>query len=69
MNEIIKIPAPDDMSYEAAEWHLLRRGLSTSFAEKLEWLEGAHELAEAIRRSRESAQRENHAVDNSSPER
>lgn len=50
MAEPIRIPAPDDMSYEAAEWHVLRQGMKMTLGEKLEWLEEAMDLARRVSR-------------------
>ena len=45
MNDRLPIPAPDDMSYEAAEWNMLRQGMRISMEDKLDWLEWAWGLA------------------------
>jgi hypothetical protein len=50
MDEPLKIPPPDDMSYEAAEWSRLRQGLKMTFDERLEWLEEASEFARRLQK-------------------
>ncbi|MBN1868175.1 hypothetical protein JW916_12895 [Candidatus Sumerlaeota bacterium] len=55
MTKPIKIPPPDDMSYEAAEWNLLRRGMSMTFDQQIEWLEEAKDLVERLANARADA--------------
>ena len=56
MTDFLRIPPPDEMSYEAAEWNLLRRGMSMSFDQQLEWLEKAKDLVTAFQTPREMLQ-------------
>ena len=49
MDNASRIPSPDDMSFEAAEWNQLRDGMRMSFEAKLDWLEGTLAFAEALR--------------------
>ncbi len=51
MAEPPRIPPPDEMRYEAAEWDHQRRGMRLSLAEKLRWLEEAAAFARRVQES------------------
>jgi hypothetical protein len=48
------IPPENDMSFEAAEWAMLKQGLTLTPDEKLDKLEEMHRFAKSVEQARES---------------
>lgn len=55
--ELYAHPGWEYCTFEGAEMSVLLRGLTTTFREKLEWLEEAENLVLEIRANREKAQK------------